>query len=124
MKILIAEDEATIRETLVEMIRGMFDDIEIIAHEDGELGHNCYKDLMQQNSLPDLIITDLNMPKMNGLELIKRLREELNCRVPIIVFTGHGDDKEFEKLSSYNISAMVQKPYVDKLISKIESILG
>ena len=68
-------------------------------------------DLLQRDSLPDVVMTDLIMPVLDGLELIDRLRSEApTAAIPIIVLSGSVDD--LQKLADSGlVEAVVPKPY-------------
>jgi two-component system response regulator HydG len=71
------------------------------------------------------IITDYKMPKMDGFELAKRIRNESN--IPIILYTGWGDDELFEKAKTLGINECVSKGFDRKhyetLAQKIRELI-
>ena len=88
--ILIADDSRAVRQ-LLKMVLQRHLDCHLTEAEDGQ---EAYEKL-RSNSY-DLVITDINMPRMNGLSLIGRMRNELSLRVPIIIVTtmGHEEDRD------------------------------
>jgi two-component system nitrogen regulation response regulator NtrX len=60
------------------------------------------------------IICDINMPKMNGVEVIKRIREQ-NNDVPFIFYTGHGNKELMFEAIKYGAFDFLNKPYFDGL---------
>lgn len=70
MKLLIAEDEDTIREGIVNMIDWKSHQIEVM----GEAGNGSEALALMENEQPDLLLTDIRMPQMGGLELIEVAR--------------------------------------------------
>ena len=73
---------------------------------------------------PDIIILDLAMPIMNGLEAAPRLRALLP-QVPIILFTLHADQLTNENLSSLGISAIISKgDPLQNLLQKAYELMG
>ncbi|MEJ7767998.1 MAG: response regulator [Chitinophagaceae bacterium] len=61
--------------------------------------------------LPNLILLDLNMPRKNGLEVLKELKEhKVLCRIPIIIFTTSKTIKDIEKAYELGASCYVTKP--------------
>jgi len=61
----------------------------------------------------DLIITDLEMPRMNGLELVREIRKNLDdmiAQTPVVMLTGRGDDKAIQAAFDCGASSFVQKP--------------
>jgi two-component sensor histidine kinase/CheY-like chemotaxis protein len=76
------------------------------------------------NSLPyDLIITDIQMPHMSGLELIRAIREK-GLNIPIMAMTGYGDKKTVVELMRLGCMDYLDKPFTpEMLIRRIEDIL-
>ena len=74
----------------------------------------------------DLIITDINMPIMDGLKLIKKIRFDANHKnVPIIVITTEGSDEDRTRAMSLGASAYITKPIqAPQVISKVKELLG
>jgi len=61
--------------------------------------------------MPDIIITDINMPRMNGLEFLKALREDPKLRhMSVIIMTTSNDDVDRREAYSYNVAGYVIKP--------------
>ncbi|MCH4887179.1 response regulator transcription factor [Acidaminobacter sp. JC074] len=84
MRIIIAEDDALIRESLTMMF-GMYDDIELLGTF--ENGKEAY-DFLKGNQV-DLLLTDIRMPVMDGVELTKKV-EDMNVKVLVLTtFTDH-----------------------------------
>ncbi len=84
-KLLIVEDNDDAREMLATLLS--MEGYDVITAEDGREGLD--RAVVEQ---PDLIVTDINMPEMNGVEMIKELRshESFNC-VPIVVMTAYSE---------------------------------
>ncbi len=80
-RILIADDEPLMRSVTVEILR--LSGYETISAENGRQALEVLK------SQPlELVITDVMMPEMNGLELLRRIREEINPTLPVIIVSG------------------------------------
>ena len=87
-KILIIDDEQEIRKTIKLQLEGT--DFEIIEAENGEMGIQV---LDNENILEmDVIICDIRMPKINGIEAVAYFRKEY-ASIPVIVLTGYPDVK-------------------------------
>jgi CheY-like chemotaxis protein len=72
---------------------------------------------------PDLIILDLAMPRMNGLQAARELRAMM-ARVPIILFTMYADAFRDQVAASAGVSAVVSKTSLSELQQRIESLLA
>ncbi|HOW58433.1 MAG TPA: response regulator [Candidatus Omnitrophota bacterium] len=117
-KILFIEDEPD--QILMIRLRLEKNDFMVVSAEDGLEGIKKAKE-----EKPDLILLDVIMPGMNGLEVCRKLRSDpLTKKIPVITTTAAGiDDLEHECLAA-GADACVRKPYdsVD-LISKVTSLL-
>jgi len=82
-KILVIDDERQIRKALKEVLE--FEDYEVECAEDGLMALE-----MIENSQYDVIMSDIKMPKMDGLELLDKILEKMND-VPIIMMSAHGN---------------------------------
>jgi len=113
MKILIVEDNEDNMELLIQMLE---DDFDIIKATDGEEAIQ-----IAQEEKPDLILMDLSLPKMDGWEATRRLKENDELRsIPIIALTAHAMPGDREKALSAGCDGYVSKPIeVDKLMKAI-----
>lgn len=82
-KVLLVDDEPDIIHQLKRIIRK--EGFEVLTAADGQAGLELF-----QKELPGLVITDVAMPGMNGIELLRRIKK-LSPRTEVIVVTGHGD---------------------------------
>ena len=81
--ILIIDDEQAIRKTLTEILR--YEGYKIDEAANGEEGLKKFSDTAY-----DLVLCDVKMPKMDGIEFLEKSRA-INSDVPIIVISGHGN---------------------------------
>lgn len=101
--VLVVDDSAVIRKAVSELFARELD-FEVCA--EAENGREAIEKALLLN--PDLIVTDVSMPLMDGIEETRRLKQMMP-RVPVIVFTGH-DNRFIEKEAmSAGASAMVPK---------------
>jgi CheY-like chemotaxis protein len=117
IKLLYVEDNKEARESTYTLFQNIFDDITVAV--DG-------KDALEKfhNGNFDLIVTDLSMPNMGGLEMIERIRN-INKDISIIVLTALKDIKTVTKAIDIGVDCFINKPLEDMelLLSKFDSVL-
>ncbi|HEX8948557.1 MAG TPA: response regulator [Dissulfurispiraceae bacterium] len=114
MKILIVDDMELIRDTLTELLISCSGRFEILTAENGVKA----VEILDSLSI-DLLITDIQMPEMNGLELLAYTARN-HPEVPAIVMTASLDGETYGKLSALGICNYVVKPFVfEDLLEKI-----
>lgn len=104
-KVLIADDESIIREGILSSLNWQQLGLEVVAEaEDGEEA----LELARKHSV-HILLVDLNMPIMNGMSLIKHMREELpDCK--IIIITGHDEFTYAQAAIRMNVDDYILKP--------------
>jgi len=117
-KILIIEDEEPIRRVLVRILTEEDSNFEIQEASDGKKGF----DLIKKDSF-DLVLCDIKMPKVDGIELLQRTRKT-NLTLPFIMLTGHGNIEtavESMKLGAYDFIS--KPPDLNRLINSVRNAL-
>ena len=117
-KILIIEDEEPIRRVLVRILKEEDDNFVIHEASDGKLG----LDLLNNESF-DLVLCDIKMPKVDGIDLLQRTRKN-NSTIPFIMLTGHGNIEtavESMKLGAYDFIS--KPPDLNRLINSVRNAL-
>ena len=117
-KILIIEDEEPIRRVLVRILTEEDSNFEIQEASDGKKG----LDLIKKESF-DLVLCDIKMPKVDGIELLQRTRKT-NLTLPFIMLTGHGNIEtavESMKLGAYDFIS--KPPDLNRLINSVRNAL-
>ncbi len=115
LKVLYVEDNPIARKGMLETLSIFFDEIAIA--DDGVDGLESFK-----NNSYDLIITDINMPRMNGIEMMKKIRE-VDSDIILIVLSAHNEDEFFEKSAELNITGYLFKPLnIVELMTILEQI--
>ncbi len=120
MKILVVEDSPTMRQ-LISFALKRLKDMMIVEAADGVEG------LKKLNSDTfDLIITDINMPVMDGLKLISLVRRDVKYRnIPIMIITTEGGAEDRERALALGANAYVTKPIQAGNVMEIaKSLLG
>ena len=100
--VLYVEDEEDIRSIYERFLRRRL--VHVIIATNGQEGFEAY-----EKYKPDLIITDINMPKMNGLEMCSLIRDE-NAHIPIIVTSAHAEAQFFQEAINIGINMFLLKP--------------
>ncbi len=109
--ILLAEDEQRVRESFKKVLLLYVDEVYTAA--DGEEAYELYK---KHN--PSIIITDIKMPKINGLELIKKIRQK-NRDIPIIVTSAYTDQDFLLESIKLSLVEYVVKPIKERDLSRL-----
>ena len=115
MRILVVDDDKSIREVIQEAIIHFGYDCSI-----AEDGVEALKVLEQKNV--DVVITDILMPNMNGIELTKAIKEKYDC--DIIIMTGFVKDYTYEDIIEIGASDFIQKPVsIKELLIRVKRVL-
>jgi CheY-like chemotaxis protein len=106
-RVLIVEDEADVRKTLTDILRAMryAEPLEIEAVPDGREGLDA---VVRQR--PDVVLLDLQMPRMDGLALLKQIRE-IEPRLPVIVISATQENKMSSEALRHGAVAYLPKPF-------------
>ncbi len=109
--ILLAEDEQRVRESFKKVLLLYVNDV--YTASDGEEAYELYK-----KNNPSIIITDIKMPKVNGLELIKKIREK-NRDIPIIVTSAYTDQDFLLESIKLSLVEYVIKPIKERDLNRL-----
>ena len=111
ISIVIADDDRDDQEFLIEAIEASQIKCDIASAFDGTQMMNMLSKLNATHKLPDLIILDLNMPLMDGFEVLKRVKDDEDLKhIPICIFTTSYYDRDKEKSISLGASGFYSKP--------------
>lgn len=117
-KLLIVEDEASARNGLAELLRTLPFSLEIAVAEDGEDGYETALEFQ-----PDIIISDIKMPGIDGLAMIEKLREQ-EIQSKVILLTGFAEFGYAQSAVRAGVSDYILKPVVpSQLLSRVRSLL-
>ena len=113
MTILYAEDEVGIRENIADSLRYYVKDV--FEASDGKEAFEIYK---EKN--PDIILSDIHMPNVNGIEFVKKIREE-NREIPIVMITAHTDKEYLLEAVELHMEKYIVKPLdLDELFQTLD----
>ena len=119
IRLLYVEDEELTRTTICTFLARRFPELEIHSAENGARGLALYRELR-----PDLVVTDVKMPEMDGIQMAKRIMA-LKPGIPIIVTSAHSDTAYLIECIENGISRYVLKPIdSSKLFAAVESCLA
>jgi YesN/AraC family two-component response regulator len=104
LSILFVEDEDCIVDMLTKTFRAL--------HIDFDAARNGKEAIEKiENKEYDIVVTDINMPIMNGFELIKYLREELKLLLPIYVMSAYAAQEYTDQASQLGVEHYLKKPF-------------
>lgn len=116
-KILVVDDSRAMRSYVYSLIKDKYD---AVLASDGMEGLEIFK--AAENF--DFVLTDMNMPRMDGISMVKAIRE-FNPFVPIVMLTTESEEKDKEQGFAAGVNDYVTKPFQpEDLFSKIESLIG
>ncbi len=122
LNILIVDDSETVREIIAKTLSlAQVPISEIFMAANGKealevLGANWV----------DLVFSDINMPVMNGVEMIEKMHEdELMQSIPVIVISTEGSATRIDQLKTKGVRAYIRKPFTPELIRKVvDEVIG
>ncbi|NKF49391.1 response regulator [Shewanella sp. WXL01] len=114
LRVLVVDDSRMARNVIKRTITNL--GIQLITEaEDGQEAIN-----LMQASMFDLVITDYNMPSVDGLELTQYIRQQSQqSHVPILMVSSEANDAHLSNVSSAGVNALCDKPFEPKLVKQI-----
>lgn len=103
-KILIIDDEKILIDAICETLER--ENYEIVSASNGKEGLDVFN-----QEQPILIILDIKMPVMDGIEFLKQMKLSVNDPYSVIVISGHGDDDDIKKCFELGVCSFIRKPY-------------
>ncbi len=118
-RILFVDDEEMIREVCKEILTALGFQVDAVGS-----GQEALERLAEANGSYDIVITDLSMPKMDGIQLAEAIKERYPA-MPVILSTGYVWGKRQESWPEDVVDATIQKPYKSaEVVPVIRSVLG
>ena len=119
LKVLIAEDQCEVR----SMLRNMLMELGIHQVFESSDGREALNFIDSAFDFVDLIICDWNMPKMNGVELLRQIRT-VDPDIPFLMVTGRSDVQSVVEAKSSGVTGYISKPFSpQQLEAKLRIIL-
>ncbi|MCR4603829.1 MAG: response regulator [Prevotella sp.] len=115
--LLVVEDNADIRQYIADSFG---DDFKILQANNGEEGV-----MMAKEQIPDVIVSDIMMPRLNGIQLTRQLKDDIRTsHIPIILLTAKNTDEDKEEGYDSGADSYLTKPFTAKLLaSRIQNLL-
>lgn len=104
LRVLYVEDDVVLRENTTAFLRDLFGEI-----DEASDGKEAFKLYQEHQGNYDIVITDLNMPQMNGMDLIRNI-QMINPKQPIIVVSAHNETEYFLESIRNNVNGYILKP--------------
>ena len=120
--VLIVDDSVTIRAVIVKTLKMTGLSIsEIFQAENGKVALEIL-----ERSWVDIVFADINMPVMNGIEMVDKMAESGQIKTtPLVIVSTEGSQTRIEELISKGVRAFVRKPISPELLkSTIDQVLG
>ena len=114
MKILCIDDEPEILELLAEFLELL--GMEVVTAPDAQQGLVAF---LEESGAFDAVVTDMKMPNMSGLDLLKELRAR-GHEMPVVLASGQFDEDLDQVIREYGITAILAKPFI---LSKFKEVL-
>ena len=113
MKVLVVDDSTTMRRIICNTLNTALHTPEILEAGDGEEGLKLFKG----NQDVDIILTDWNMPKMNGLAFLEKVRE-INTEVPVVMITTEAEKQNIVTAIKAGANTYVVKPFTPEVLQE------
>ncbi len=120
MKIIVVEDEAVIRKGIINKVNWEKCQVNQVLEADN--GETAYEIIVKEK--PDIVLLDICLPKLNGIELLKRMRLE-GIRSKAVILSGHDEFEYAQQAITYGVENYLLKPSyageIEEIISKVSS---
>lgn len=103
-KFLFVEDEEELLQIICDALTKL--EINYLTARNGKEA----LDVLAKNDDIDIIVTDINMPYMNGLEMIKKIKDN-GSTLPIIIMSAHTEEEYIQKAKEYGVNEYLLKPF-------------
>jgi two-component system chemotaxis response regulator CheY len=117
-QILIVDDVATIR----QIVTAVMQSVGYKVHEAGS-GEDALR--LAERQRVHLVLADMNLPGMNGFDLVAKLRDLKTYRaIPIVMLTKGGKDEDLQRAQRVGASGWIEKPFTpEKLLATVNQVL-
>ncbi len=121
-RIFLAEDDDEMRLLLYEAL--VYDGYDVVDLSSGRELFNLLQRATELRIEPDIVVSDIRMPGMTGLEILKRIREQ-GSKTPVVLITAFGDEETLNAASRLGATAVFNKPFdIDDLRIAVAYFVG
>lgn len=123
LNVLYVEDDAPLREKTAQVFSQLFKQVD--TAEDGKAGLERFEEYhLDQNTHYDVVISDIQMPRMNGIELSRRLLE-IQPSQKVLITSAHNDKEYLIELINIGVSGFLEKPLqIQQMVEIIGNIVS
>ncbi len=121
-KVLIVDDSAVMRKIVLRALQQIGLPMDsVVEVGDGQEALTA----LEANPI-DLVLSDINMPNMDGLQFIKAMNEKgLSARIPVIMITTEGSESKVMEAIQFGAKGYIKKPFsADQLQERVKSVLA
>lgn len=118
--ILIAEDSSVIQNLIKKVLSQASNEFEFKTVKNG-------KSLISEaeKKTYDILLVDINIPQVNGIDCVKEIRKNVSKKLPIIAITGNADNLSLEEYRKLGFTDLLEKPLnFDLLVQKVKKHLS
>lgn len=122
MKLLVVEDNDLDVIVLQRLMRRMSVNFPVVRARNGEEALNILRSKEEEDQLvpPFIMLVDINMPRMNGFELLEELaNDDIVSQVPIYIMSTSNNPRDTEKAHEFSIRGYLIKPVTETVMSEI-----
>jgi len=122
LTVLFIEDDESFKDETTDIFNMLF--YEVITQSDGKKGLDKYKNFFdKKQKYPDIVISDINMPNLNGIELTKEIYK-INPNQKIIIISAYNDSDNLIELINIGVDKFILKPFnIDNLFEVLNNII-
>jgi two-component system chemotaxis response regulator CheY len=119
-KVLVVDDSATVRQQVSQVLTKV--GFEVIEAADGQIG----ADMIRDDVSISVVICDVNMPRVNGIEMLAQVRsDQKNANLPILMLTTDGQPAMIKKAKEAGARGWMVKPFnPTQLVAAVQKLAG
>jgi len=122
MKMILIDDELDILEIMDDVIKEEFHEADILSFSGGQEFVNYLKDNLEDFLQVDMVISDYNMPCLNGIE-VKKMIDYVGWKNQFILFTGRSIDLKKTYQQHFNDLTIIEKPDFNLLLKNVKEYI-